>query len=67
MQIKINGRNHEFLEETLTITEVMQKLNYTFNVILVKYKNEVIRKEQFDCVRLTDGDEILFIHMFAGG
>jgi thiamine biosynthesis protein ThiS len=67
MRIKINGRYHEFIEDTLTIAEVMRKLNYTFNVILVKYKESVVKKEEFDNVVLQDGDEIFFIHMFAGG
>jgi len=67
MRLKINGRNEEFKAETLSITGVLREMNYTLPELIIKYKGEIIREEDFDKVILRDNDEILIIHVFAGG
>ncbi|MCL1827061.1 MAG: sulfur carrier protein ThiS [Candidatus Cloacimonetes bacterium] len=67
MQINVNGANHNFLEEILTISELLIKLKYTYPIIIVKYKSMIIDKNDFDNVLLLDGDSIDIIHIFAGG
>ena len=67
MHLKINGRNEEFEAETLSITGVLREMNYTLPELIIKFKGEIIPEVDFDKVFLVDNDEILIIHVFAGG
>ena len=67
MKIKINERNYEFSNETLSITEILNLLNYTFPIIVVKHKENIIHNHDFDNYVIKDGDEISIMHIFAGG
>ena len=67
MRVKVNGRIEEFIEESLSITEILEKMKYTSPGIIVKYSGKIIREEDFNEVYLRDSDEILVIHIFAGG
>jgi len=67
MQIKVNGNIQDFDEDRLSITQLLQKMSYTSPCIIVKFKGETIKREDFEQVFLIDQDEILVIHIFAGG
>jgi len=67
MRLMINGRNEEFKAETLSIKGVLREMNYTLPELIIKYKGEIIPENDFDNVILHDNDEILIIHVFAGG
>ena len=67
MRIKINGRFEEFVAEELTITEVLAQMKYTLPELIIKFKGEIVNEDCFDKVLLRDNDEILIIHVFAGG
>ena len=67
MKIKVNNMNYEFNENTLSITQILKKLNYTFPIIIVKHHDLVIKNEDFDKYYIEDKDEITILHIFAGG
>jgi thiamine biosynthesis protein ThiS len=67
MKLKINNNQHSFSEEKLSIKEILNKLNYTFPDIIIKFKSKIINEKDFEETFLTDNDEILIIHTMAGG
>jgi len=67
MKIIVNKTRHEFKEEKLSITKILEKLNYTFPIIVVKHNDIVVQRPDFDSYFVTDGDDITIMHIFAGG
>jgi len=67
MVIIVNGTRREFNAESLTITELLGYLKYTFPNIIVKLKNMVIPKSEFHTTEVVNGDEISIIHLMSGG
>jgi len=67
MQIKVNDIPYTFDENELSIAEILDKLRYTFPIIIVKHNDKVINSENFDNYLIYDNDEIIILHIFAGG
>lgn len=66
--IIVNGRDSSW-EEGLTVTKLFEKKGYTFHesMIVVRINNVTISEEVFDSTLIHDGDEVLALHIFAGG
>ena len=67
MRIKVNDVKYEFVEEKLSITQILGKLNFTFPIIIVKHNDAVIQNTDFDSYFIKDNDELIVMHIFAGG
>jgi thiamine biosynthesis protein ThiS len=67
MKILVNGISREFEESTLSITTLLQKLNYTFPHIIVRYQGNVIEKQDFCQTILKHDDTISIYHLICGG
>ncbi|MCK9328416.1 MAG: sulfur carrier protein ThiS [Candidatus Cloacimonetes bacterium] len=67
MKLKVNGNIKHFDEEKLSISELLNKLNYTFPKIIVKINNDIISKKDYDITIIKDNDIVLLIHMISGG
>ena len=67
MIIKVNDITYNFTEEKLSITEILKKMNYTFPIIVVKHNDKVVDSEQYDTYYVHDNDELIIMHIFAGG
>lgn len=66
MQITINGEKRE-LGENLTITEMLEHLALPAERIAVELNREVVRKKEWENIRLNDADKIEIIHFVGGG
>ena len=67
MRIKVNDVNHEFKEKSLSIRQILEKLNFTFPIIIVKHKETIVKESEFESYFIEDNDEITITHIFAGG
>jgi len=67
MIIIVNGTKREFTAESLSVTELLGHMKYTFPNIIVKLKNMIVPKSEFHTTTVNDKDEISIIHLMSGG
>jgi sulfur carrier protein len=67
MKINLNNNVEFFLQDQLTINEILKEKNYSFRLILVKLNNTLINKLDFDHTTVKDGDDLKIIHLMSGG
>lgn len=65
--IRVNDREEVEWEEGLTVSDLLERLNYTFAHIIVKVDGELVRKENHDTYTIPDGADVRAIHLIAGG
>lgn len=64
--IRLNNANYQY-KEGLTVTLLMKEKGYNFSNIVVRINGKVIEKDKWDDTLINDGDDVLMLHMFAGG
>lgn len=66
--ITINGTAFAW-EEGLTVTKLFEKKGYAYHPsrIVVKINDQVIAEDDYDIAEIQDGDEVLALHICAGG
>jgi len=67
MQLIVNKITYKFIEDTMTISELLLQMKYSYPIIIVKYMSKIIDNNEFDNIYLQDGDSIDIMHIFAGG
>jgi thiamine biosynthesis protein ThiS len=65
--IRINDRDEVSWEEGLTVSNLLERLRYTFAHIIVKVNGEVIPREEYHICTIPDGADVWVIHLIAGG
>lgn len=66
MTIKVNGQELDY-NGRLTVTRVLDMLNYRFKLIIVKVNGEIVPKENFSTYELSEGADVSVIHLMSGG
>jgi thiamine biosynthesis protein ThiS len=64
--ITVNNNELEWQEE-LTITDILQKMNYTFKMLVVKVNGELVKKQDYDKFIVPEGADVKIIHLISGG
>ena len=67
MNISLNNRPESFEQDKLTISEILKHKNYTFKMMVVKINGQLIKKDRYQTAEVTDGDDVLILHMISGG
>ena len=67
MIITLNNRPELFDACELSITEIMQRRNFHFKLLVVKLNGGLIDKKDYASTLVRDGDELLIIHLVSGG
>lgn len=66
MQILINGETRE-LESELNMRELLEKLELPTERIAIELNKEVVRKKNWEAIKISDADKIEIIHFVGGG
>lgn len=67
MKITLNNREEVFASETITIAEIMALKKYTYQKIIVKLNDAFIEKEDYDKTYVNEADNLVILHLLAGG
>jgi len=67
MFLIINGENHEYLPEPLTVAGLIEHLGLPEKKIAVELNLEIVPKSTFSGAVLSDGDRLEIIHFIGGG
>lgn len=65
--IRVNKRTDVAWEEGMTVSDLLERLNYTFPHIIVKVNDELVSREAYETRIIPDGADVRVIHLIAGG
>jgi thiamine biosynthesis protein ThiS len=65
--IRVNNREEIQWREGMTVSDLLDHLDYTYHQIIVKVNGELVRKESYDTYTVPDGADVRAIHLIAGG
>jgi len=64
--IQVNGQTLEW-EDGMTINDVLQKMRYTFKMLVVKVNGELVKKNQYRDFTIPKSADVKVIHLMSGG
>jgi sulfur carrier protein len=67
MKIQLNNNPESFSEERLSVNELLKVKNFTFKMLIVKINGVLVRKSEYDIAQISDGDEVMVLHLISGG
>lgn len=66
MKVFINGETRE-INRQLSLRELLEKLDLPQERVAVELNKEVVRKKDWEAVKVSDGDKLEVIHFVGGG
>jgi len=67
MKITVNNNEVSMAGETLSVRELLNRMNFTFPLIVVKVNGHLVRKDEYERIFVGDGDNVEAIHLISGG
>ena len=68
MKLKVNGKEHLFKEQRVSIAELLNKENVENpDMVSVQLNGQFVDKGKFEAVYLKDADQIDFLYFMGGG
>jgi sulfur carrier protein len=68
MQITLNNRPETIdVSGPITIQQLLEIKNFTYKMLLVRVNDHTIKREDFDSIKVNDGDKVAVIHLMTGG
>ncbi len=65
-QITVNG-NRIGWEEGMTVRRVLEKMNYTFRMLVIKVNGVLVKKENWDTHLVPPEADVSVYHLISGG
>ncbi|MBN1949492.1 MAG: sulfur carrier protein ThiS [Candidatus Cloacimonetes bacterium] len=62
----VNGNKLEWFAG-MTIGDVLEKMNYTFRMLVIRVNGELVRKQNYATHEVPSGADIKVIHLISGG
>lgn len=66
MEILINGEKKRLAEE-LNLAELLRHFDLPSERVAVELNREVVRKKDWENIKISDGDKLEVIHFVGGG
>ncbi|MBE9492218.1 MAG: sulfur carrier protein ThiS [Bacteroidetes bacterium] len=63
----LNNREEDIDMNQLTVSELLELKKFTFHLIITKINGRLVKKEERDSAIISDGDEVIVLHMISGG
>jgi thiamine biosynthesis protein ThiS len=64
--ITVNNRPVEW-EEDMTVTRLLEKMNYTWRLLVVKINGELVKRKDYAQTKVPAGADVKVLHLVAGG
>lgn len=65
--IRVNDKFEVEWEEGMTVTVLLERLKFSFPLIIVSVDGEMVPKGEYDTQQISDNAEVRVLHMTAGG
>lgn len=67
MTVTINGKQTDF-EQELTVQELLEQTQVEMQeYVTVQLNDEILKRENFDTVKVRDGNRVEFLYYMGGG
>ena len=66
MKILVNGETKEF-EKELNLSDLLVELDLPSKLIAIELNKNVVRKKDWENIKLSDEDQIEIVHFVGGG
>jgi sulfur carrier protein len=67
LNFRLNGKQVELPPETDSVEELLKHYNLQNRIAVVEVNKEIVKKEDYQNKRLSNGDVIEIIHFVGGG
>jgi sulfur carrier protein len=67
MKILLNNRDEEFVNDTLSVSEMLLQKKFSFRMRIIKINGNLILKENYDTTLIHDGDNVQMLYLMSGG
>jgi thiamine biosynthesis protein ThiS len=67
MNLLVNGDAHQFIEGTLSLSELIERLRLSGQPLVVELNGQALLGREHQGIRLKDGDRIEIVRIVAGG
>ena len=68
MLLKINGKDEELQQETITVSEVLKIKNVEMpETVSVQLNGEFVKKDSYNTQSIKENDELDFLYFMGGG
>jgi thiamine biosynthesis protein ThiS len=67
MQITLNNKIEVFPNEALTIKDILELKKFSYPKLIVKLNDVIIEKQDFESTFVKEGDNLMILHLLAGG
>jgi sulfur carrier protein len=64
--ITVNTKEHLW-HQGMTMQNLLDEKQFTFRHIIVRVNGVYVPEEQYQAFAINDGDEVLVLHLMAGG
>ncbi len=67
MKILLNNREEEFDTEVMSVSEMLKLKKFSFRMRIIKVNGELIPRENYDSIKIHNGDNIQMLYLMSGG
>lgn len=67
MNLIVNGEDQQFIEGSLSLPELIERLQLGGQPLVVELNGQALLGREHQGIRLTDGDRIEIVRIVAGG
>jgi len=67
MKIILNNNEETFTSGPLTIADIIRIKNFTFKMLVTKLNGRLVKVEDRDKTFVSEGDNIVILHLISGG
>ena len=64
--IRLNGKAREVAAD-ITVSGLLEELGLVPGMVVVERNREILARESYPTVRLTEGDQLELVHFVGGG
>lgn len=64
--ITVNGHQIPW-QEGMTVRDVLQAMNYTFRMLVIKIDGKLVKKDAWDSALVPSGADVSVFHLISGG
>jgi thiamine biosynthesis protein ThiS len=67
MRITLNNREEIFDDQQMSVQELLEVKNFSFRMLVIKVNGKLIKKNDYQTTFLSDGDDVMVLHLISGG
>jgi thiamine biosynthesis protein ThiS len=68
MRILLNNREEEIIDkQQITVEELLEYKKFSFKFLVVKINGELVKKDHYGSTQISDGDQVMVLHLISGG